>query len=239
MKIDLFQSCGHCWVFQICLHIECNTSTASSFKILKNSAGILSPPLALFVAMLPKAHLTLYSRMPGSRWVTTLLWLSRSLRPFLYISSVYSCHLYLISSASVRPLLFLSFIVPILAWNVPLISPVFLKRSLVFPILLFSSTSLHCSLKKAFLSLLAILWTSAFSWVYLSLSPLLFTFLISSAICKASSDNYFAFLHFFFFVMVLIAAFCTMLWTSVHSSSGTLSTSSNPLTLFVTSTVSL
>ena len=26
MKTDLFQSCGHCWVFQICLHIECSTS---------------------------------------------------------------------------------------------------------------------------------------------------------------------------------------------------------------------
>ena len=51
------------------------------------------------------------------------------------------------------------------------ISPVFLLRSLVFPILLFSSISLHCSLKKAFLSLLAILWNSAFSWVYHSLSP--------------------------------------------------------------------
>ena len=24
MRIDLFQSCGHCWVFQICWHIECN-----------------------------------------------------------------------------------------------------------------------------------------------------------------------------------------------------------------------
>ena len=23
MKTDLFQSCGHCWVFQICWHIEC------------------------------------------------------------------------------------------------------------------------------------------------------------------------------------------------------------------------
>ena len=34
------------------------------------------------------------------------------------------------------------------------------------------SISLHCSLKKAFLSLLAILWNSAFIWVYLSLSPL-------------------------------------------------------------------
>ena len=37
----------------------------------------------------------------------------------------------------------------------------FLKRSLVFSILLFSSISLHCSLKKAFLSFLAILWNSA------------------------------------------------------------------------------
>ena len=41
-----------------------------------------------------------------------------------------SWHLYLISSASVRSLLFLSFIVPILAWNVPMISPIFLKRTL-------------------------------------------------------------------------------------------------------------
>ena len=49
----------------------------------------------------------------------------------------------------------------------------FLKRSLVFPIL-FSSISLHWSLKKAFLSLLAILWNSAFRYLYLSFSPLLF-----------------------------------------------------------------
>ena len=33
MKTDLFQSCGHCWVFQICWHTECSTFTASSFKI--------------------------------------------------------------------------------------------------------------------------------------------------------------------------------------------------------------
>ena len=32
---------------------------------------------------------------------------------------------------------------PIFTWNVPLISLIFLKRSLVFPILLFSSISLH------------------------------------------------------------------------------------------------
>ena len=55
----------------------------------------------------------------------------------------------------------MSFIVPIFAWNVPLVSLIFLKRSLVFSILLFSSISLHWSLRKAFLSLLAILWNSA------------------------------------------------------------------------------
>ena len=61
---------------------------------------------------------------------------------FLY-SSVYSCHLFLISSASVRSRPFLSFIVPIFAWNVLLVSQIFLKGSLVFPILLFSSGSDH------------------------------------------------------------------------------------------------
>ena len=113
---------------------------------------------------------------------------------FLYSSSVYSCHSFLISSASVRSIPFLSFIVPIFAWNVPLVPLIFLKRSLVFHILLFSSTSLHWSLRKAFLSFLAILWNPAFKWVYLSFSPLPLASLLFSAICKASSDNHFAFL---------------------------------------------
>ena len=99
--------------------------------------GISSPPLALFIVMLSKAHLTSHSRMSGSRWVITPSWLSGSWSSFLYSSSVYSCHLFLISSASVRSLPFLSFIEPIFAWNVPLVSLIFLKRSLVFPILLF------------------------------------------------------------------------------------------------------
>ena len=73
----------------------------------------------------------------------------------------------------------------------------FLKRSLVFPILLFSSISFHCSLTKPFFSLLAILWNSVFSWVCISVSPLPFASLLSSAICKASWDGHFAFLHFF------------------------------------------
>ena len=131
MKTDLFQTCGHCWVFQICWHIKCSTFTGSSFRISNSSTGIPLPPLALFAVML-KAHLTSHSRISGSRWVTTASWLSGSLRPFLYSSFVYSYHLFLISSASVRSLPFLSFIVPTLSWNVPLISPIFLKRSLVF-----------------------------------------------------------------------------------------------------------
>jgi len=79
---EIFQSCGHCWVFQICWYIECSTFTASSFRIWKSSAGIPSPPLALFVVILPKAHLTSYSRMSGSRWVSTPSWLSGSWRSF-------------------------------------------------------------------------------------------------------------------------------------------------------------
>ena len=63
MKTDLFQSCGHCWIFQICWHIECSPFTASSFRIWNSSTGLPSPPLALFVVVLPKAHLTSHSRM--------------------------------------------------------------------------------------------------------------------------------------------------------------------------------
>ena len=65
-------------------------------------------------------------------------------------------------------------------------------------------------LRKAFLSLLAILWNSAFRCLYLSISPLPLALLLFSAICKTSSDNHFAFLHFFFLGMVLIPASCTM-----------------------------
>ena len=85
MKTDLFQSCGHCWVFQICCHIECSTFTASSFRIWNSSTGIPSPPLALFIVMLPKARLTSHSRMSGSRWVIMPPWLSGSWRSFCIV----------------------------------------------------------------------------------------------------------------------------------------------------------
>ena len=103
--------------------------------------------------------------------------------------------------------------------------------------MLLPSISLHWSLRKAFLSLLAILWNSAFRCLYLSFSPLLFASLFFTAICKVSSDSHFAFLHFFFLGMILIPVPWTMSETTVHSSSGTLSIRSSLLNLFLTPNV--
>ena len=67
--------------------------------------------------------------------------------------------------------------------------------------------------------------------------PLPLASLLFTAICNDSSDSHLAFLHFFSMATVLIPVSCTMSRTSVHSSSGTLSIRSNPLNLFLTSTV--
>ena len=139
MKTDLFQSCGHYWVFQICWHNECRTFTASSFRTWNSSTGILSPALGLFTVMFPKAHLTSYSKMSGSLWVIICHhgYLGHE-DLFLYSSSVHCCYLFLISSASVRSIPFMFFIVPIFAWNIPLVSLI-LRIYLALPILLFYS----------------------------------------------------------------------------------------------------
>ena len=72
------QRVGHDWVTEL-NWTECSTFTASFLRIWNSSTGIPSPPLALFVVMLPKAYLTLHSRMSGSRWVWTIIpsWLLR------------------------------------------------------------------------------------------------------------------------------------------------------------------
>ena len=59
------------------------------FRIWNSSTGIPSPPLPLFVVMLPKARLTSHSIMYGSRWVITLLWLSGSWRFFWIVFCVF------------------------------------------------------------------------------------------------------------------------------------------------------
>ena len=171
--------------------------------------------------MLLKAHLTSYSRLSGYRWVITLPWLSGWWRTFLYRSSVYSCHLFLISSASVKSIPFLSLIVTIFAWNIPLVSLIFLKRFLVFPTLMFSSINLYWSLGRLYyLSLLFLGTVHSYRHIFPFLHCLSLLF---SPIYKVSSGKHFAFLHFFFLRMVLIPVSCTMAWNSVHSLSGTLS----------------
>ena len=171
----LLQSCGHCWVFQTWSHIESNTLVVLSFRIWNSSTGIPSLPSALFILMLSKAHLISHSRMSGSKWVITPSWLSGSLRSFLYSSYVYACHLFLLSSAYIRSILFLSFILPIFAWNVPLVSLISLKRSLFFPILLFPS--IFCIDRWGRLSYFSLLFfrTLNSNGYIFSFSPLPFT----------------------------------------------------------------
>ena len=49
METDFFQSCGHCWVFQIFWQIAFSILTASSFMLWNSWAGIPSPSLVLFL----------------------------------------------------------------------------------------------------------------------------------------------------------------------------------------------
>ena len=138
MRIDLFQSCGHWWVFQSCWNNACRTLMASSFRDVNSSAGISSYPLALLTAVLRKPHLTLPSRMSGSGWVTTPSWLSSSLRSFfeqffcVFLPSLLDLFCFY------KVFTNLSFIVPIFGWNILLIFLIFLKILLVFPLLFFS-----------------------------------------------------------------------------------------------------
>ena len=123
-----------------------------------------------------KNSLTLFPLFPhlfAMKWWDQMPWSSFS--ECWTLSQLFHSPLSLSSRGFFRSLLFLSFIVPIFAWNVPLVSLVFLKISLVFPILLFSSMSLHWLLRKAFLSLLDSLWNSAFKWVLFPFSPFSFS----------------------------------------------------------------
>ena len=152
---------------------------------------------------------------------------------------MYTCHLFLISSASVRSIPFLFFIVPI--------SQLCMKYSLGISNFLEEISSLSHSI--VFLYFFALITEEGFCispcyslelCIQMGLSFLFsFAFFIFffffSAICKASSDNHFAFLHFFFLKMVLITASCTVSRTSIHSFH-VLCLRSNPLNLFLTST---
>ena len=115
-----------------------------------------------------------------------------------------------------------------------LMSPIFLKRFLVFPTVLFSFYFCALFTEEGFLispcsSLELCIQLAMFFHFSLGFS------LLFSAIYKNLLRQPLAFLHFFFFGMVLVTALSVT--NLCHSSSGTLSTRFNPLNLFVTSTV--
>ena len=145
---------------------------------------------------------------------------------------MYSYHLFLISSASVRSIQF----VLSLYW-----AHLCMKYSLGISSFLEESSSLSQSI--VFLYFFALITEEGFltSPCY-SLERCIqmgISFLFSFVFCffsffsylSASSDNHFAFLYLFFLGIVLITASCTMLRTSKPSFSGMLYIRSNPLKL--------
>ena len=165
MRIDLFKSWGHCWVFQICWHNECKTLMASSFRDLNSSPGISSHPLSLLTAVLLKAHFT-----PQNVW----LWETNYSIVVIWFMKIFSIQFFCVFFPSLPD------------FSIFLVSTIFIlycahlwaecslnvsnfpeKISSLSPFVVFFSIIKHCSLKKAFFSLLAVLWISAFNWMYL------------------------------------------------------------------------
>ena len=114
--------------------------------------------------------------------------------PFL-CSSVNSCYRFLIFSDSVSSISFLSLLCPF-CMKCFLGSLNFLKRFLIFPVLLFSFISLHWSIRKtSYFSLL--FFGTLHSDGYILLSLLCFPLLLS-ALCKAFLDNWCCLFSFLF-----------------------------------------
>ena len=66
--------------FHIYWHIECSTSTASSFRTLNTWAGIPPPPLALFVVMLSVSVSLPYKLLPYKCYISNI-----------FLNSIYMC----------------------------------------------------------------------------------------------------------------------------------------------------
>ena len=109
----------------------------------------------------------------------------------------------------------------------------------VVPILLFASISLHWSVRKAFLfSMLFFGTLNSVGYIFPFLLCFLLLFFSQLFLRPPQIAILLICISFSWGSMpFLINASCTMSWTSVHSSSGTLSIRANPLNLFLTSTV--
>ena len=234
MKTEIFQSCGLCWVFQICWHIQC--STLKQQHLLGFETDQLQFQLALFVVMLSKAHLPSHSRMSGSRWADHTTVVIGVINIFLWSSSVYFCHLFFISSASHRFLLFLSLLCLSLHEMLKTDLSNFCDEisSLSHCIIFFCLYTVHLRWS----SVLSLLFSRTLHSVrcIFPFFPCLSLLFFPQLFVRPPQTTTML-LHFFFFGTVLVIASCTMVWTFIHGPSGTLSTIANPLSLFVTSTV--
>ena len=135
---------------------------------------------------------------------------------------MYSCQIFLTSCASVRSILFVLYVAHLcmkcsLGISNSLEEISILSHSIVFLYLFALVTEEGFLISPCFSLELCIQMGISFLFSFA------FSFFLFSAIFKAYSDNHFVFLHFFFLEMILITASCTTIWTSVHSSSGTLS----------------
>ena len=139
----------------------------------------------------------------------TPLWLSGSLRSFLYSSSVYSCHLFLISSTSVRSKPFLSFYCAHLrmrcSFGIPNFPEEISSLSHFLFVCLFCFPIFLCIVHLGRLSYLFLLFfVTLHSDGYIFLFLLLpFASLLFSAICMLSSDNHIAFLPLGIFICII------------------------------------
>ena len=152
--------------------------------------------------MLTKAHVTSHSRISGSRWVITPSWLSGSLRSPLYSSSVYSYHLFLIPSPSVRSIPFLSFIVP-LCMKCSLGISNFFEIAILFNSIVFLYFFALITRKAFLFSLLFFGTQHSNGYIFPFLLCLSLRF-FSQLFIRPPQTTIFAFLHFFSLGMVLI-----------------------------------
>ena len=75
IKTDLFQSCGHCWVFQICWHIECSKGIWLQNFIQDWGNRPLEGTNKILYVPEPRRK----EQWPHKRLTQTCLWVSRSL----------------------------------------------------------------------------------------------------------------------------------------------------------------
>ena len=123
----------------------------------------------------------------------------------MYSSFVYSCQLFLISFASVRSIPLLSFIVPIFAWNLPLVSLISWRDLQFFPFYCFPLFLCFDHLGK--LSYLALLFFRPFhsdGYIFLFLLCLLLFF--SQLFVRPPQTTIWSFFIFFLQMVLTVMA---------------------------------